>query len=45
LCFNSNVIKESKKRAEFYTGVQVDIFAIGKKETTLKTNSVVDDQK
>jgi F-type H+-transporting ATPase subunit gamma len=44
--FNSNVIKESKKRAEFYTGVQVDIFAIGKKgnDVLVKTNSVVDNQ-
>src|SRR3970282_637182 len=44
--FNSNVIKEAKKRSEFYTGVQVDIFAIGKKgnDVLAKTNSVVDNQ-
>jgi F-type H+-transporting ATPase subunit gamma len=29
--FNSNVIKEVKNRADFYTGKQVDVFAIGKK--------------
>jgi F-type H+-transporting ATPase subunit gamma len=44
--FNSNVIKESKKRSEFYTGVQVDIFAIGKKgnDVLVKSNTVVDNQ-
>jgi F-type H+-transporting ATPase subunit gamma len=30
--FNSNVIKASKSRSEFYAGKQVDVFAIGKKE-------------
>jgi F-type H+-transporting ATPase subunit gamma len=45
-CFNSNVIGNLKKRAEFYAGVQVDIFAIGKrKRHIVKTNSVVDDQR
>ncbi len=29
--FNTNVIKEVKRRAEFYAGKQVDVFAIGKK--------------
>ena len=44
--FNSNVIKAAKKRSEFYHGVQVDIFAIGKKgnDVLSKTNSVIDNQ-
>jgi F-type H+-transporting ATPase subunit gamma len=44
-CFNSNVIKESKACLEFYTGKQVDIFAIVKKgNTVVKTNSVGHDR-
>jgi len=44
--FNSNVIKEVKNRAEFYSGKQVDVFAIGKKGNDIlsKTLSVVDNQ-
>ena len=44
--FNTNVIKEVKLRAEFYAGVQVDVFAIGKKGNDIlsKTLSVVDNQ-
>ena len=44
--FNSNVIKEVKNRADFYTGKQVDVFAIGKKGNDIltKTLSVVDNQ-
>ncbi|TDE31554.1 ATP synthase F1 subunit gamma [Flavobacterium ranwuense] len=44
--FNTNAIKEAKNRAEFYTGKQVDIFAIGKKgnDVLSKTLSVVDNQ-
>ncbi|RTY76370.1 ATP synthase F1 subunit gamma [Flavobacterium bomense] len=44
--FNTNAIKEAKNRAEFYTGKQVDIFAIGKKgnDVLSKTHSVVDNQ-
>ena len=44
--FNTNVIKEVKNRADFYTGKQVDIFAIGKKGNDIltKTLSVVDNQ-
>lgn len=29
--FNTNAIKEAKNRADYYTGKQVDVFAIGKK--------------
>ena len=32
--FNSNVIKQVKVVADTYQGKQVDVFAIGKKETT-----------
>jgi F-type H+-transporting ATPase subunit gamma len=44
--FNTNVIKEIKSRSEFYTGKQVDVFAIGKKgnDVLSKTLSVVDNQ-
>jgi F-type H+-transporting ATPase subunit gamma len=44
--FNTNVIKEVKLRAEFYAGIQVDVFAIGKKGNDIlsKTLSVVDNQ-
>jgi F-type H+-transporting ATPase subunit gamma len=44
--FNTNVIKEVKLRAEFYAGLQVDVFAIGKKGNDIlsKTLSVVDNQ-
>ena len=44
--FNTNVIKEVKLRAEFYSGVQVDVFAIGKKGNDIlsKTLTVVDNQ-
>lgn len=44
--FNTNVIKEVKNRADFYTGKQVDVFAIGKKGNDIltKTLSVVDNQ-
>ena len=44
--FNTNVIKEVKLRAEFYAGVQVDVFAIGKKGNDIlsKTLTVVDNQ-
>ncbi len=44
--FNSNVIKEVKNRADFYTGKQVDVFAIGKKGNDIlaKTLTVVDNQ-
>ena len=44
--FNTNVIKEVKHRAEFYAGVQVDVFAIGKKGNDIlsKTLPVVDNQ-
>lgn len=44
--FNSNVIKAAKLRSEYYSGKQVDIFAIGKKgnDVLVKTNSVVDNQ-
>ena len=44
--FNTNVIKEVKLRAEFYAGVQVDVFAIGKKGNDIlsKTLPVVDNQ-
>ena len=44
--FNTNVIKEVKLRAEFYAGIQVDVFAIGKKGNDIlsKTLTVVDNQ-
>ena len=44
--FNTNVIKEVKSRAEFYSGNQVDVFAIGKKGNDIltKTHTVVDNQ-
>ena len=44
--FNSNVIKEVKNRSEFYKGIQVDVFAIGKKgnDALSKTLTVVDNQ-
>ncbi len=44
--FNTNVIKEVKKRIEFYAGKQVDVFAIGKKgnDVLSKTASVVENQ-
>jgi F-type H+-transporting ATPase subunit gamma len=44
--FNSNVIKEVKNRADFYTGKQVDVFAIGKKgnDVLSKTLTVIDNQ-
>ena len=44
--FNTNVIKEVKSRAEFYSGKQVDVFAIGKKGNDIlsKTLTVVDNQ-
>jgi F-type H+-transporting ATPase subunit gamma len=44
--FNTNVIKEAKNRAEYYTGKQVSIFAIGKKGNDIlsKTLPVVDNQ-
>ncbi len=44
--FNTNVIKEVKKRVEFYAGKQVDVFAIGKKgnDVLSKTASVVENQ-
>ncbi len=44
--FNTNVIKEVKNRAEYYTGKQVDVFAIGKKGNDIltKTLTVVDNQ-
>ena len=44
--FNTNVIKEVKSRAEFYSGKQVDVFAIGKKGNDIltKTFTVVDNQ-
>ena len=44
--FNTNAIKEAKSRVEFYTGKQVDIFAIGKKgnDVLSKTHSVIDNQ-
>ena len=44
--FNTNVIKEVKLRAAFYAGVQVDVFAIGKKGNDIlsKTLVVVDNQ-
>jgi F-type H+-transporting ATPase subunit gamma len=44
--FNSNIIKEVKKRSEFYAGKQVDVFAIGKKGNDIlsKNLSVIDNQ-
>ena len=44
--FNTNVIKEVKNRAEFYSGKQVDVFAIGKKGNDIlkKTLTVSDNQ-
>jgi F-type H+-transporting ATPase subunit gamma len=44
--FNSNVIKAAKIRSEYYSGKQVDIFAIGKKgnDVLVKTNNVVENQ-
>jgi F-type H+-transporting ATPase subunit gamma len=44
--FNTNVIKEAKNRSEYYTGKQVDIFAIGKKGNDIlsKTLTVIDNQ-
>ena len=44
--FNTNAIKEAKNRVAFYSGKQVDIFAIGKKgnDVLSKTFSVVDNQ-
>jgi F-type H+-transporting ATPase subunit gamma len=44
--FNSNVIKEVKNRADFFTGKQVDVFAIGKKgnDVLSKTLSVVSNE-
>jgi F-type H+-transporting ATPase subunit gamma len=44
--FNSNVIKASKSRFGFYTGKQVDVFAIGKKgnDVLVKTSVVIDNQ-
>jgi F-type H+-transporting ATPase subunit gamma len=40
--FNSNVIKETKSRTDFYAGKQVDVFAIGKKgnDVLSKTHNV-----
>jgi F-type H+-transporting ATPase subunit gamma len=44
--FNTNVIKEVKNRSDFYTGKQVDVFAIGKKGNDIlsKTLTVIDNQ-
>lgn len=44
--FNTNVIKEVKNRADYYSGKQVDVFAIGKKGNDIltKTLTVVDNQ-
>lgn len=44
--FNSNVIKQSKTIADSYAGLQVDIFAIGKKgnDVLRKTNNVVENK-
>ncbi len=44
--FNTNVIKEVKNRTDFYTGKQVDVFAIGKKgnDVLSKTCTIVDNQ-
>lgn len=44
--FNTNIIKEVKNRADFYGGIQVDVFAIGKKGNDIltKTLTVIDNQ-
>jgi F-type H+-transporting ATPase subunit gamma len=44
--FNTNVIKEIKSRAEFYSGKNVNVFAIGKKgnDVLSKTLSVVNNE-
>ena len=44
--FNTNVIKETKSRSEYYAGKQVDVFAIGKKGNDIlsKTLTVIDNQ-
>ena len=44
--FNTNVIKEVKNRTDFYTGKQLDVFAIGKKGNDIltKTLTVIDNQ-
>jgi len=44
--FNANVIKETKNRADYYAGKQVDVFAIGKKGNDIlsKTLNVIDNQ-
>jgi F-type H+-transporting ATPase subunit gamma len=44
--FNTNVIKEIKSRAEFYSGKKVDVFAVGKKgnDVLSKTLSVVNNE-
>lgn len=44
--FNTNAIKEAKNRADYYTGKQVDVFAIGKKgnDVLSKTLNVVGNQ-
>jgi F-type H+-transporting ATPase subunit gamma len=44
--FNSNVIKASKSRSDFYIGKQVDIYAIGKKgnDILVKNNTIIDNQ-
>ena len=41
--FNTNAIKEAKNRTAYYTGKQVDVFAIGKKGNDVlgKTSTVV----
>ena len=44
--FNTNVIKQAKEVAGTYAGMQVDIFAIGKKgnDVLRKTNSVIENR-
>ena len=44
--FNTNVIKQTKVLIDGYNGVQVDVFAIGKKGNDIlsKTSSVIDNQ-
>ncbi len=44
--FNTNVIKEVKSRVEFYSGKQVDVFAIGKKgnDVLSKTSKIYGNQ-
>jgi F-type H+-transporting ATPase subunit gamma len=44
--FNTNVIKEVKVRADYYSGKQVDIFTIGKKgnDALSKTLTIIDNQ-